>query len=71
MVAAGREAFGAIDIVVNNAGVSLPAALEADDWLAAWDATFAVNLTAQALMVRAGIKSRYISKEKWELLWGL
>jgi 3-oxoacyl-[acyl-carrier protein] reductase len=53
VVAAARDAFGPVDILVNNAGVSLPAALDADDWLETWHATFAVNVTAQGLLVRA------------------
>jgi len=47
--------FGGIDIVVNNAGVSRPAALSSpeDDYEAVWDQTLAVNLTAQSRLVRA------------------
>jgi 3-oxoacyl-[acyl-carrier protein] reductase len=48
-----RQTLGAVDIVVNNAGVSLPAALTSDEWEEAWNRTLAVNLTAQALLVRA------------------
>lgn len=46
-------ALGPIDILINNAGVSIPTALDAPDWEEAWAATFDVNLTAQARMVRA------------------
>jgi 3-oxoacyl-[acyl-carrier protein] reductase len=52
-VAAVRDAFGPIDILVNNAGVPAGATFDADDFAAVWDHTFAVNLTAQAAMVRA------------------
>jgi len=45
--------FGGIDILVNNAGVSLPQPIDGPDWEACWAKTFAVNLTAQARMVRA------------------
>ena len=48
-----RQTLGPVDIVVNNAGVSVPAALTADDWEEAWHRTLAINLTAQALLVRA------------------
>lgn len=48
-----RQTLGPVDIVVNNAGISLPAALTADEWEEAWHRTLAVNLTAQALLVRA------------------
>jgi len=52
---AGRAALGPVDIVVNNAGVSLPAPLSGDGFEAAWDRTLAVNLTAPVLVVRACI----------------
>ena len=44
--------FGTVDILVNNAGVSVPAPIDAEHWEDAWAATFAVNLTAQARLVR-------------------
>ena len=49
------EHFGALDILVNNAGVSVPAPIDAPGFEEAWDRTFAVNLTAQALLVRAAL----------------
>jgi 3-oxoacyl-[acyl-carrier protein] reductase len=45
--------FGTVDILVNNAGVSVPAPIEAESWEEAWAATLAVNLTAQARLIRA------------------
>ncbi len=48
-----RADLGPIDIVINNAGVSVPAALTADNWEDSWAFTFEVNLTAQARMIRA------------------
>ncbi|HTD49941.1 MAG TPA: SDR family NAD(P)-dependent oxidoreductase [Acidimicrobiia bacterium] len=45
--------LGPVDILVNNAGVSLPAPIDSDDFDAAWDLTFAVNLTGYVRMVRA------------------
>ena len=45
--------LGPVDILVNNAGVSFPAPIDSDLWADAWSATFAVNLTAHALLVRA------------------
>ena len=50
-------AFGGIDIVVNNAGVSIagPVSVPEMDFEGAWERTFAVNLTAQARLVRAAL----------------
>jgi 3-oxoacyl-[acyl-carrier protein] reductase len=45
--------LGPVDILVNCAGVSMPAPVEADDYWRAWDATIAVNLAAYARMIRA------------------
>ena len=47
------ERLGTIGILVNNAGVSIPAPIAADGFDAAWDATLAVNLRGHATMVRA------------------
>ena len=48
-------ALGPIDILVNNAGVSLGTAIDSPDFEAAWDRTLAINLTAQAFLVRAAL----------------
>ena len=45
--------FGRLDILVNNAGVSRPAPLTDEAWDAAWAETLAVNLTGEALLIRA------------------
>jgi len=45
--------LGPVGVLVNNAGISLPAPIEGDGYEAAWDLTLAVNLTAYVLMVRA------------------
>jgi len=45
-------ALGPVDILVNNAGVSLLAPLDSPAYDEAWEATLAVNLTAQARLVR-------------------
>jgi 3-oxoacyl-[acyl-carrier protein] reductase len=47
------ERLGPIDILVNCAGVSMPAPIEADDYWRLWDATMSVNLTGYVRMVRA------------------
>lgn len=48
-----RERLGPIDILVNCAGVSLPAAIDGDDFDESWALTLEVNLTAGARMARA------------------
>jgi 3-oxoacyl-[acyl-carrier protein] reductase len=47
--------FGGIGILVNNAGVSIPAGAETPEEVfePAWERTLAVNLTAQARLARA------------------
>ena len=51
-----RAELGPIDILINNAGLSVPAPIGSADWQSAWDATFAVNLSAHAHFVRACIE---------------
>jgi 3-oxoacyl-[acyl-carrier protein] reductase len=53
VVAEAVAALGPIGILVNNAGVSLPAPIDGPDYEAVWDLTLAVNLTGYARMVRA------------------
>ena len=45
--------LGPVGILVNNAGISLPAPIDGADFDAAWDLTLAVNLTGYVRMVRA------------------
>jgi 3-oxoacyl-[acyl-carrier protein] reductase len=45
--------LGPVGILVNNAGVSVGAPIDGDDYEAAWELTFAVNLTGYVRMVRA------------------
>ena len=45
--------FGRLDVLVNNAGVSLPTPIEAEGYAERWERTLAVNLTAYARLVRA------------------
>jgi len=51
------SAFGSLDIVINNAGISLssPAGSSHDDFLSAWDTTLAINLSAYVHLVRAAL----------------
>jgi 3-oxoacyl-[acyl-carrier protein] reductase len=50
-----RDALGPIDILINNAGISLPTAIDQDGFEAAWAATLAVNLTAYTRTIRAAL----------------
>ncbi len=52
-VAEIRAELGPVDILVNNAGVSLPAPIDSDTYDKAWDTTFAVNLEAHTVLIRA------------------
>jgi NAD(P)-dependent dehydrogenase (short-subunit alcohol dehydrogenase family) len=49
--------FGRVDALVNNAGIAVESALEKPtaDWLADWERTMAVNLTATGVLCRAAI----------------
>lgn len=57
MVASVHDRFGRLDIVVNNAGVSMGSAADSDDetFRLAWDRTLAVNLSAYVHLVRAAL----------------
>ena len=45
--------LGPVDILVNDAGVSLPVEITADDFERVWDTTLTINLTAQVRLIRA------------------
>jgi 3-oxoacyl-[acyl-carrier protein] reductase len=47
------DTFGPVDILVNNAGMSFPSPIDGPAFEEAWDRSFAVNLTAQAFLIRA------------------
>jgi 3-oxoacyl-[acyl-carrier protein] reductase len=53
LVGAIRRDVGPIDILINNAGVSLGMPIDHEAWERAWELTIAVNLTSQARMIRA------------------
>jgi 3-oxoacyl-[acyl-carrier protein] reductase len=50
-----RSALGPVDALVNNAGVSLSAPIDSDDFERAWNTTLAINLTAYSGFVRAAL----------------
>src|SRR5690606_22412483 len=49
---------GRIDVVINNAGIFEAAPLDGDhgDWVAAWERTMRVNLTASAELCRLAVR---------------
>jgi 3-oxoacyl-[acyl-carrier protein] reductase len=47
--------FGSLDIVINNAGLSLRAAIDADGYEEAWAKALAVMLTAHPRIIRAAL----------------
>ena len=55
MVSVIVEAWGGIDVLVNNAGVSLISSVFSEDEIFAsnWDQTLAINVSAHAHMIRA------------------
>ncbi|MGH3557843.1 MAG: SDR family NAD(P)-dependent oxidoreductase [Mycobacterium sp.] len=50
-----RESLGALDGLVNNAGVSIPVSIDGDDFEDAWATTMAINLTTYTRFVRAAL----------------
>jgi 3-oxoacyl-[acyl-carrier protein] reductase len=54
--------FGALDIIVNNAGISIPVAIDDDAYEDAWARGIAVMLTAHPRIIRAALP--YLRKSK-------
>ncbi len=55
-MAAARASLGPIDLLVNNAGLSLPAPIDQDGFDDAWATTLAVNLSAYTRTIRAALE---------------
>jgi 3-oxoacyl-[acyl-carrier protein] reductase len=55
------QTLGPIDVLVNCAGVSVPAPIDADGYGDAWDVTLAVNLVGYVEMIRACLP--YLARE--------
>jgi 3-oxoacyl-[acyl-carrier protein] reductase len=55
VVSAVAAHFGGLDIVINNAGLSLRAAIDADGYDEAWTKALAVMLTAHPRIIRAAL----------------
>ena len=47
--------FGGIDILINNAGISMPTPIDGDCFEAAWEKSLSVLLTAQTRTIRAAL----------------
>jgi len=54
--AALDKADGAIDVLVNNAGVFEANPIDADDWTTSWERTMRINLTASAELCRLAVR---------------
>jgi 3-oxoacyl-[acyl-carrier protein] reductase len=52
------DAFGAVDVLVNNAGIFTPSPVDRDieSWLGDWERTLAVNLTSAGVLSYEAIK---------------
>lgn len=47
--------FGGIDILINNAGISFPAAIDSEDYEVAWEKSLAILITAHIRTIRASL----------------
>ena len=59
LFARAKAALGGIDVLVNNAAIAVSSPMDRGDgdWLADWERTLTVNLTAPALLARAAIQA--------------
>jgi len=61
-VVTGAEHFGQLDIVVNNAGLVIPAAFGDDNYDYAWERSLTIMASAQQWVVRAALPWLYKSE---------
>lgn len=47
--------FGGLDMLVNNAGISIPAPIDGDEYEAAWSKSFDILITAHIRTIRASL----------------
>ena len=52
---AAAQHFGGLDMLINNAGISIPAPIDSDEYEAAWAKTFDVLITAHIRTIRASL----------------
>src|SRR5690606_23194777 len=62
MIAEAEKSFGAVDVLVNNAGIQHVAAIE-DFPVEKWDAIIAINLSAAFHAIRAALPG--MKRRKW------
>ncbi|NQZ76852.1 MAG: SDR family NAD(P)-dependent oxidoreductase, partial [Ekhidna sp.] len=56
--------MGSIEIVINNAGLAKPAALETkdDEWMKSWNETMTVNLNSAAIICKKAVQ-HFVSRK--------
>ena len=54
--------FGGIDLLINNAGISVPAPIDGDGYEEAWATSLSVLLTAQHRTIRAALEQHRLQQ---------